>query len=182
MMTIRAFNSSDIPSLRHLISGYISHEKYKVEWVEGEDTSYFRLQRIPLTAAYVKRFELESEDYYLDIVKAGHSLVVCEDDVPIAIALSTVQEWNQSFWLHEFHVQENWRGRGVGRQLMDAVKDKAQAIACRTVVCETQNTNVPAIHFYRKMGFRVEAIDISLYSNDDFPDGEIALFMKCRLD
>ncbi len=150
MTTIRAFDNSDIPSLRHLITGYVSHEKYKVDWEEGEDTSSFRLQRVPLTAAYVKRFELEEADYYRDIVKAGLSLVVCEEDVPIAVALSTIQGWNQSFWLHEFHVQESWRGHGVGRQLMDAVKEKARANACRTVVCETQNTNVPAVHFYRK--------------------------------
>lgn len=182
MTTIRAFHSSDIPSLGHLISGYTSHETYQVAWEDDEDTVHFHLQRVPLTAACVKHFELEGTDYYLDIVKAGLSLVVCEDDAPVAVALSTIQAWNQSFWLHEFHVQESWRGQGIGRQLMETVKEQARANTCRTVVCETQNTNVPAIDFYRKMRFRVEAIDISLYSNDDFPDREIALLMKCRLD
>lgn len=35
--------------------------------------------------------------------------------------------------------------------------------------------------YYRKMGFDLEAIDLSYYSNSDFPDAEIALFMKKRL-
>ena len=31
------------------------------------------------------------------------------------------------------------------------------------------------------LGFRVEGVDISFYSNDDYPEGEIAVFMKRRL-
>ena len=49
------------------------------------------------------------------------------------------------------------------------------------MVCETQSTNVPAIEFYRKVGFEVEGIDLSYYSNDDAPDGEVANFMKRKL-
>jgi ribosomal protein S18 acetylase RimI-like enzyme len=48
----------------------------------------------------------------------------------------------------------------------------------RVLVCETQSTNVPAIRFYRALGFVLEGLDLSLYSNHDYPDGEIAIFMK----
>ncbi|MDX2138471.1 MAG: GNAT family N-acetyltransferase [Chloroflexota bacterium] len=119
-------------------------------------------------------------DYYADITAAGLSLMAFDDGVPVAIALSTVQAWNGSFWLQEFHVVPDYHGRGVGRLLMDAVKERARSSGCRTIVCETQNTNVPAIRFYRRMGFRIEAVDISLYGNDDL-DHEVALFMKCPL-
>lgn len=51
----------------------------------------------------------------------------------------------------------------------------------RAVVCETQNTNVAAIRFYRRMGFDIEGVDLSYYSNQDCPDGEVALFLKKRL-
>jgi ribosomal protein S18 acetylase RimI-like enzyme len=47
---------------------------------------------------------------------------------------------------------------------------------------ETQNTNVPAIRFYRSLGFHLEGIDVSFYSNDDLTSGEVALFLKRRLD
>ena len=47
---------------------------------------------------------------------------------------------------------------------------------------ETQNTNVPAIHFYRSVGFELEGVDLSYYANDDFPDGQIAVFMKKRVE
>ncbi len=74
------------------------------------------------------------------------------------------------------------RRRGIGRQLMEMLTERGRAAGMRTVVCETQNTNLPAIRFYRKLGFRFEGIDLSYYSNHDFPDGEIAIFMKKRLE
>ena len=58
---------------------------------------------------------------------------------------------------------------------------KGRAAGLRTLVCETRNTNVPAIRFYRKLGLDLEGIDLSYYSNTDYPDGEIAVFMKKRL-
>lgn len=49
------------------------------------------------------------------------------------------------------------------------------------MVCETQSTNGAAIEAYHRLGFRVEGVDISYYSNEDYPDGECAVFMKKRL-
>jgi ribosomal protein S18 acetylase RimI-like enzyme len=64
---------------------------------------------------------------------------------------------------------------------METAVQKAKAAGLRTIVCETQNTNATAVNVYRRLGFSVEAIDISYYSNDDYPDGDVAVFMKRRL-
>ena len=64
---------------------------------------------------------------------------------------------------------------------MEDVAQRAKNAGFRTIVCETQNTNVMAIKVYSKLGFRLEGIDISHYANNDYPDGEIAVFMKRRL-
>jgi ribosomal protein S18 acetylase RimI-like enzyme len=61
---------------------------------------------------------------------------------------------------------------------MDRLAQKGKESGLRTIVCETQNTNVPAIKFYRKVGFMIDGVDLSYYTNDDWPDGEIAIFMK----
>ena len=64
---------------------------------------------------------------------------------------------------------------------MECVAEAASRAGFRIIVCETQNTNPTAIKVYRKLGFRVEGVDISFYSNHDYPEGEIAIFMKRRL-
>lgn len=47
---------------------------------------------------------------------------------------------------------------------------------------ETQNANVPAIDFYRAVGFGLEGVDLSYYSNVDKLAGEVAVFMKRKLE
>jgi ribosomal protein S18 acetylase RimI-like enzyme len=84
-------------------------------------------------------------------------------------------------WIREFHVAATHQRRGIGRELLQNVVTRSQQDGFRTVVCETQTTNTPAIAFYRRMGFTLEGVDISLYTNQDYPDGEIAVFMKKRL-
>jgi ribosomal protein S18 acetylase RimI-like enzyme len=65
---------------------------------------------------------------------------------------------------------------------MTEVAARARAAGLRAVVAETQNTNVRAIRFYRRVGFTLEGIDISYYTNEDMqPDRTVALFMKLRL-
>ncbi|MDE2700419.1 MAG: hypothetical protein OXI23_16220 [Gemmatimonadota bacterium] len=39
---------------------------------------------------------------------------------------------------------------------------------------------MPAIDFYRGVGFEVEGVDLSYYTNSDV-DGEVAVFMKRKL-
>ena len=60
---------------------------------------------------------------------------------------------------------------------MEAVADEAKEANLRVIVCETQNTNVPAIEFYRKVGFEIEGIDLSYYDMTE----EVAVFMKREL-
>jgi len=50
----------------------------------------------------------------------------------------------------------------------------------RAITLETQTANGIAIEFYKKNGYNIEGIDISLYSNEDIKKEEIALIMKKR--
>ena len=104
-----------------------------------------------------------------------------DDNLLVGLAIAEGHRWNRSLSVHEFHVAETHRNQGIGKQLMECVVEKASREGFRIIVCETQNTNPIAIKVYRKLGFRVEGIDISFYSNDDYPEGEIAVFMKRRL-
>ena len=181
MIEIKPLHAVDMDFLSTLIRGYVSNEKYEVSWQESDAKVSFTLERVRLKTPYTKRFELEPLDHYQAICNAGFSLAVHEGARIVAIALAEAQSWNQSLWIHEFHVLEACQGRGIGHTLMEALVERSGAAGLRIMVCEVQNTNVPAIHFYRRMGFQVQGIDLSLYTNNDWPDGEIALWMKRKL-
>ena len=99
------------------------------------------------------------------------------------MALGERRDWNRTLWLHEFHVAPAYQRRGIGRRLMDELAERAAAAGLRAITLETQNTNVPAIRFYRAAGFAIEGVDVGYYTNDDQgPDGTVAVFMRRRLE
>ncbi len=118
---------------------------------------------------------------YTQICSAGFSFGAYDSELLVGLLIAEPQEWNRSLSVWEFHVAPSHRRAGIGRQLMAYAEDKAKHSGLRIIVCETQTTNATAIMVYRKLGFALEGIDISYYSNTDYPDGDIAVFMKRRL-
>lgn len=174
-------NSDD---LYHLVTGYTSDAKYHVNKTESEQQFTFTLKLVPLPQPYIKHYDhidADTFDHYKHLPQLGFSFGAYDIEEFVGLALAEPHQWNKSLWVRELHVAATHRRHGIGRQLIETVAQQGRAAGLRTLVCETQNTNVPAIHFYRTMGFDLEGIDLSYYSNNDFPDGEIALFMKKRL-
>ncbi|MMZ60870.1 Mycothiol acetyltransferase [compost metagenome] len=68
----------------------------------------------------------------------------------------------------------------IGKALMACTIDLARSEGFRAVDLETQNTNAPAVDFYKQCGFELDGIDVSFYTNNDLNDGEVAFFMKKR--
>jgi len=182
MLEIRSLTELSEASLRQIITGYVSHEKYTVSYASNEQNTTFSLQLVELEQPYVKHYDPGDEiEVSQNALKAGWSIGAFDGGELLAIAIAEPQWWNNTLWIWEFHVAESHRRRGLGRQLMDRLAEKAAPAGLRTMRVETQTTNVPAIRFYRKAGFAIEGIDISLYTNQDYPDGEMAVFMKRRL-
>lgn len=181
-LIIRPLKSLEGIALNDFIQGYVSQEKYQVSRDETAQSIVFRLELITLDAPYVKHYDLNSFDFYQALVDSGFSLGAYWDNQLVGLALADVQHWNRSMQIHELHVLAAYQGQGIGRKLLEALALNAREADLRIMVCETQNTNVPALRFYQKCGFQLEALDLSLYSNADSESGEIALFMKRRLD
>ena len=160
--------------------GYTSSAVYRVEKSENDIQTVISLNLIQLPTPYVKKWESTSEQEidYSNIVEKGLSLGVYDEDRLVGIAIAEKQEWNRTLWVWEFHIDMQYQRRGIGRQLMDRLEDIGRENGCRVMVCETQNTNVPAIRFYRSVGFKIGAIDLSYYTNRDMTDFEVAVFMK----
>lgn len=183
MLEIHPLQQLSTDDFQRIVSGYVSDCKYVVTHEETAEHVSLELKLIKLSEPYQKIWEHEEEDLqrYNQLLSRNYSFGAYEDGVLVGLVLAEPHEWNGSVWVWEFHVGETHRGLGIGKQLMDCVAAQAEADGMRTIVCETQNTNATAVQIYRKLGFHVEGIDISYYSNQDYPDGEVAIFMKRRV-
>ena len=139
-----------------------------------------------LDAPYQDSFEGDFEQERI----ASASPDTCRTAVPlgrtwgglVGFAICEVIDWNNSLRIWEFHVMPEFHHQGIGRQLMNHVISSATRDRIRVVFLETQSTNVRAIRFYRSLGFLVDALDLSLYTNHDVEDGQVCFFMKRKLE
>ena len=186
MIEIRPLMELNTDDLRRVITGYCSTEYYRVSVEETDEKTTFNLHLEPLSEPHQNDFQpyLDEETImrYENAIEFNISLGAFSGGQMVAVAIAEPESWNRSLWIWEFHVAEGWQGQGIGTLLLDALAEKARAAGLRIMVAETQNTNVKAIQFYRKLGFRIEGVDISYYSNQDMESGrEVAIFMKRRL-
>lgn len=184
LIHVRPIAQLNTHDLHRLVTGYTTDYKYQVSKRESDEQFVLALELVPLSQPYHKRYDhldAETLKLYRQVLASGFSFGAYIGEECIGITLAELRYWNKSLWVWELHVAESHRRRRIGQQLIDTLAEKARAVGLRALICETQNTNIPAIRFYQKMGFHIEGIDLSYYSNDDFPDGEIAIFMKKRI-
>jgi streptothricin acetyltransferase len=182
-LTIRPLYSLSRPDLERIVTGYTSPERYRVRKVESKEQISFDLVLETLAKPYHKQFTTDDVTYqlYVDCLSGGTSRGAYLGERLVGVGIAEARHWNRSLWVWEVGIEELHRGKGIGNRLMQALVDAAVEANMRCLVCETQNTNVPAIRFYRRMGFELEGIDLSYYTNTDMEDFEVALFMKRKL-
>jgi ribosomal protein S18 acetylase RimI-like enzyme len=184
MIEIQPIEKLNIEELRHIASGYSSEGKYVVNYSGAEDLTSFKISLVDLEQPFIKHYD-HIDDHtakrYSEVLEQGYSFSAFDRNLLVGIVISEPRWWNQSLWVWEYHVADSYRLKGIGKKLLEAVISKARETGLRIVTCETQNTNAAAIKVYHQLGFRIEGIDISYYSNNDYPDREIAVFMKRRL-
>jgi streptothricin acetyltransferase len=181
MIEIRSITHLKPEDLQPLITGYTSTARYAVHKIESEEKTVFTLELEPRETPYVTHddpMDQETIQHYTGILAQDWSLGAYAGDQLVGIALTEKQTWSNRLWVWEFRIAESHRGQGIGSMLMETVAQKGSAAGLRAIFLETQTTNVPAIRFYRKAGFTLDGIELSMYSNNDWPDGEMALFMK----
>lgn len=185
MITIRPLTAFDPGPFAALAAGYTATQRYRVGRQESDARTTFDLTLEPLPAPRVFRFPYSPDELarYAALVPGPCSLGAFDGDAWAGVALGEVHDWNRTLWVWEFHVAADYHGRGIGRRLMDEVAACGRAAGARALVCETQNTNVAAIRFYRRVGFTLDGVDIAYYTNHDLDDdGTVAIFMKRRLE
>jgi ribosomal protein S18 acetylase RimI-like enzyme len=59
-------------------------------------------------------------------------------------------------WLEDLYVRDSARGTGLGKALVEASFERANARGCRRIELDVNETNTSAIGLYTSLGFLVE--------------------------
>jgi ribosomal protein S18 acetylase RimI-like enzyme len=99
---------------------------------------------------------------------------------PAGFAATRIEPFNRRCVIWHFYVSPSHRGQGIGRRLLDRALDKAAADGATSAWLETTSLNAPGIAAYRRLGFDLCGLDMTLY-NETAAVGEVALFMQKAL-
>lgn len=98
----------------------------------------------------------------LDAVRAmlAHEAItqfVARDDAGRIVGVSTLAVFPiptaRRAWVEDVIVDESVNGRGIGRQLTEAMLDRARELGCATVDLTSRPSREAANHLYKKVGF-----------------------------
>ncbi|MBN1284027.1 MAG: GNAT family N-acetyltransferase [Anaerolineae bacterium] len=184
MIEIKPLTRIEWEDLEQVMPGYTSTEKYAVAKTETPQRTVITIEQVALDKPYLRRWDYRAEsdiDYLQQILREGLSLGAYNGDDLAGLAIAERHDWHRTLWIWEFGVAPAYRRQGLGMRLMSALAAKAAGAGLRIMVAETQNTNAPAIRFYRAAGFEIDALDLSYYTNHDVDGGEVAIFMKRKL-
>lgn len=92
-----------------------------------------------------------------------------------------MEHWNRRAAVWHLYVERGRRADGVGALLLRELEAYARQQRAWCLWLETSTANVPAIQFYRRMGFRWCGLDQSLYAPESAGAGETALYFVREL-
>jgi GNAT superfamily N-acetyltransferase len=110
-----------------------------------------------------------------------HVVVAESEGRPVGVVAADLSDWNRQVQIEHLYVAAGWRGRGIGRALVDSVVGFAREVGTWCVWLETQNTNYPAVQFYLRYGFQLSGLDERSYDPATQPFEETALFFALDL-
>ncbi|HMS64675.1 MAG TPA: GNAT family N-acetyltransferase [Ignavibacteria bacterium] len=130
----------------------------------------------------VKTYSNSNEDKgrYYKLIPEGNSFGAFDNEKLIGFVISEKRQWNNSLWIEMIQIAKSHRGKGIGTQLLNNLEAHAATQKYRIIDIETQNTNVPAINFYRKNGYEITGLNTALYDPKEV-DNEIAIYMAKNL-
>jgi streptothricin acetyltransferase len=164
IMPLHPFTQADVWPI---LTGYETREIYQVEKTETDSLTRFDFGLVQLAQPFhddfYNDFTAEEIQIWNHLLPQGYSFGAYQAGELVGLVVGEVWPDERRARVWEFHVRAECRRMGIGRALMECVLDRARQDHLGLVMLETQNTNVNAIRFYRRIGFSLEAIDIGHY-------------------
>jgi len=125
---------------------------------ETKYASYFRSINEEWISAY---FKMEAADYKaLDnpqsyiLDKGGCIIFALDNDLPVGTcALIKMDDPVYDFELAKMGVVPSHHGKGIGKQIGEAIIKKAEELGAEKLYLESNRILTPAINLYKKLGF-----------------------------
>ncbi len=75
----------------------------------------------------------------------------------------------KTLYIDDICVDENARGKHIGKTLYEYVRDYAKSIGCNNITLNVWEGNDPALQFYKNMGMKVQktTMEIRLVKDED---------------
>lgn len=159
------------------LNGYDTDKILSLSFVEYGSSFEFILKEKSLNYAKVWETSDDDIDELNETIEEGHSFGAYKDGELIGWIICEHRIWNNSFYIENILINEKFRRIGTGAQLIKNAVREARNLNCRIIELETQNTNYPAIQFYRRLGFTITGLNTRLYENPE----ETAVFMTLDL-
>lgn len=113
------------------------------------------------------------EDWWEDAEAFG----IIEDNKLLAAIEICPESWTNRLIITELFIDEKLRGQGYGKKLLDIAKKITVEKNYRTLILETQSSNINAVDFYLHAGFTLIGFDSCCYTNTDLERKEIRFNM-----
>ncbi|GAA3399061.1 GNAT family N-acetyltransferase [Streptomyces roseoviridis] len=174
----RLARPEDHEAIARLDGSFTTDHVYEVTAAEDG----FTIRPVPVDPPLLKVFpEDDDEDEEEDGEPGPRRTVVAVDgDTVAGFVTFSFERWNARLTLRDIEVAPAWRGRGVGRALMEHAVGFGRECGAGHAWLEVSNVNAPAVRAYLRWGFAFCGLDTSLYDGTESA-GEQALFMARRL-
>lgn len=164
-------------------SGFRTNAIYKVERKNNENDFSVNLEEIKLSEMYIKEWNTSAESLegFADVIEQGYSVGIYHKNKMVGFCLLSFHEWNNSMWIENIRISEKHMRKGIGQKLIASSIEIAQKKSVRILGLEVQNTNYPAIQFYKKCRFTISGIDFSRYPQRMGDREQVAIIMSRRI-
>lgn len=152
---------------------------YEIKLRKSGGQINFKMNPVKNQEGYIKFIDNDPvtlEDYNLMNLH-GYSLGTYNEDELIGFLIAEERTWNNSVRVEMIRVADDYKGQGIGTNMLKSLEYHSKQCNNRIVDIETQNTNVPAINFYLKNGYEFAGLNMTLYDPSD-AENEIAVFMS----
>jgi len=158
---------------------YTSKEYYDVNMQRTDDGFQISIQKKKFTKPFIHSLEdCEYQDkLYEDWWEDAEAFGIIEDNKLLAAIEICPESWTNRLIITELFVDEKLRGQGYGKKLLDIAKKITVEKNYRTLILETQSSNINAVDFYLHAGFTLIGFDSCCYTNTDLERKEVRLNM-----